>query len=328
MFNFRDNGNEELIEALGFIGNEELFKSLEQPLKIELLQSRKEFGATTIDTLIAFYESEDYNIPGDTSSAHAFLTTAVKLFQAVIAKRAYLIAAPNLDLIHTSSGRKFSQDDRIKSAFEHQINRSDDSIELQLELAIEAFIEHLNLDDDDLTGWKSSSQFLDLRKTFFESYLDFQACVDIGENRKAFRYLLPLIGEIQRSHVRAILGRDNYNSLLDRWKSRTETSEDLELISEIRPALALMTMSRAAIRFSAKWYEDGFFTRFNSALKGSKSLSQEDRQDTSNGFLQDAKLAFEALEHYLTSLRIQNGELLEVPDPFAMNDPSNKFFRA
>lgn len=328
MFNYRNNGDKELQQALGFLNEGEIFKFIEPQIRMMTLELRAAIGATVIDTLIAHYESDSFAIPGDNNAANNWMNIAVELAQSVIAHKAYSKAAPNLDLVHTSSGRKFTQDERMKAAFEHQINRSDEAIQSLEDQAFESLILHLNTDTDNLSGWIGSPAYIAQRDTFFESCKDLQNVVDIAESRKGFKMLLPIIKEVQKNTIKQIIGRSQYDLLLVRWKSRAETDADKALIEAIRPGLAYMAMAKAAIRFGAKFFQDGFFNRHDNALKGMKSLTIAERESISSGYKQDAYEAFRELENYLIEVKINANQEVIVDNPFPVSTPTNKFFRA
>ena len=86
--------------------------------------------------------------------------------------------------------------------------------------------------------------------------------------------IVSFIREAELRHIRPVLLKSRYDTIIERIKDGDTTVADFEIIMLSRPALAMLTMSIALTRLSMEFLPDGIIQNFTNNI--SKKAQQAD----------------------------------------------------
>lgn len=234
----------------------------------------------------------------------------LKLYRVPIAlKAAFDLYQANL-VSHEDQGRKVKINSTSeKMAWEWMLDR-DDIAQLQLIGRTKDRLIRF-LEENKITEWIESEQRKNQRNLFVNSVKIFEQTYPIDGSHAFLLSVLPFNMEVQRKHIKPILG-DLYNDLLSAWQDHNEFAQEEEgsgsaggglpssynqdLIDLIQEALPLKVMELAVRRKSIKAMPDSVVQKFKSMIQTSNS-SQVPMDTAVKSWLIDIeKEANEALE--------------------------------
>ena len=282
IFNKNNKGNEELRTLTG-----SYYKSNEfDKVKVKVMLSSEELaefiGEAVYDLANTHYNSDNYQAPdpepeadGSTSGSgsggtgiparpYSLLDQLVEHMQLPIAFQATMWHYQGNDLSHEDSGRKNKIDSNSeKIAWEWQYDR-DDAVALRnYHKALNRLIKFLNKHLKDFPEWEDSPARKLTLTLFIYTAEHFNRLFPIDQSEAFFLKISPLMREIERKHIKPILGADKFNALKAAIQSPEGIGEeDLELYEYICDPIPLMTMSKAVKRFFLTVIPEGVVQNF------------------------------------------------------------------
>jgi hypothetical protein len=263
IFNKDSKGNEELRILTGsYYKNNEFDKV---SVKIELA-SEDLINLVGNDIFLKaelHYQSVNYQVQSPTPQL-AMLDKLVQHIQLPIAFLATLWHYQGNDLSHEDSGRKVKiAAESEKIAWEWQYDRDDAAALRNYRRSYDRLIRFLNANADSFPEWADS----DARKSSLELFINtaghFNRLFPIDDSPVFFLRLTPLMREVERKHIKPILGTEKFNALKAAIQSGEDLSEtDQELYDYVCDPIPLLTMSMAVKRFSLTVIPEGVVQNF------------------------------------------------------------------
>jgi len=291
IFNKTNNGNEELRTQTGSYYKSNEFDKISVKVMLASEDLILLIGKAIFDRAETHYLSDNYlsvtevlPVPDpveDSGSAgeglpaadYPLLDRLVQHIQLPIAFLATLWHYQGNDISHEDSGRKMKVDKTSESiAWEWQYNRDDEAALRNYRKAFDRLIRFLNANADQLTEWKNSTAKKESLSLFINTAEHFNRLFAIDDSPVFFLRLAPLMREIERKHIKPILGTEKFNELKTLIQSGAEISEqNQELIDFICDPIPLFTMSMAVKRFSLTVIPEGVVQNFFSERSTTKA---------------------------------------------------------
>lgn len=204
---------------------------------------------------------------------YKMLDNLVQAIQLPIAFLATLWHYQGNDISHEDTGRKMKVDKTSESiAWEWQYNRDDAAALRNYQKAYDRLIRFLNANIDKLPEWKDSTAKKESLSLFISTAEHFNRLFAIDDSPVFFLRLAPIMREIERKHIKPILGSEKFNELKALIQSGEEISEpNQELIDFICDPIPLLTMSMAVKRFSLTVIPEGVVQNFFSERSTTKA---------------------------------------------------------
>lgn len=288
IFNKNTLGNEELQILTGSYYKSNEFDKISVKIMLAsedlaLLISQEVFDKAETHYLSENYQADSVPEPVESGSGsggqglpapdYAFLDKLVQAIQLPIAFLATFWHYQGNDLSHEDSGRKNKIDKTSESiAWEWQYNRDDAAAMRNYQKAFDRLIRFLNANADKLPEWKNSTAKKESLSLFINTAEHFNRLFAIDDSPVFFLRLAPVMREIERKHIKPILGSEKFNELKTLIQSGEEISEpNQELIDFICDPIPLLTMSMAVKRFSLTVIPEGVVQNFFSASQSAKA---------------------------------------------------------
>lgn len=330
LFNKNNNGTAEIREHCSFLDANLVYSKISGDVEFESEKLRKLIGDEVYQRLRIHYISADYNLDPENDATRIILNRAIYLTQAPVANFAYLQFAPNNDINHTGNGRTVHFDDESRPALEWQLDRAENSLFRKAHKQVDQLLEYLEEKKDVLVEWKNSSERLAGRELFLSSAAVLDQYFPIDESRWLFLLLVPFIRDAQTKQIRAIIGKDRYDALLEALKGHDplENSET-ELLDLINNALSLLAVSIGLKRLSFRFFPDGVLQQYTGDRLTTRAREIAGNQGiiASNEIMIDAQAKLKDLEAYITNLEVAAlpvNEIVEEEEPD--EDPIDKKF--
>jgi len=285
IFNKTNNGNEELRTLTGSYYKSNDFDKVSVKVMLSSEELAALIGQPIFDKAENHYMS-DYFLnppepePEDTGSGSAgsgstaqgipavnyeLLDELVQHIQLPIAFQATLWHYQGNDISHEDSGRKMKIDSETeKMAWEWMYDRDDAAAIRNYQKAFDRLIKFLNKNADYLPEWKNSDARKRTLDLFINTWEHFNSLFAIDNSPVFFLRLAPLMREIERKHIKPVIGSDKFNELKAALKSADgiQEEEDQELYDYICDPIPLLTMAKAVKRFSLTVIPEGVVQNF------------------------------------------------------------------
>lgn len=289
---FKPTGfSKDLKELLGFVDADMNFNSLHSDLRSATKEIIKIIGKPLYETVVTAYKTDP--IPAD--KADLIYHTRYP-----IAMNAYRLAAPTSDLRHTNNGRLMRVDDNEKSPFEWMIRKDDQNQERKYYRAIDELLNYL--EEENVSGWKSSDAYKKLKTYFVNSTEDFDEYFPIN-SRLLMLKLMPGIRKAERDYVRRIVGKTKFDELKAAQQSTTGIPEaDEPLVELIKEACVYYSLAWAMRRLTVQLFPEGVLQQYvsNKMLNSKKPQEQMESQAAFQEFTKDAENIFKEIEVLVT----------------------------
>lgn len=290
IFNKNSKGNEELRIQTGSYYKSNDFDKIS--VKVELAQDEliSLIGKAIFLKAETHYLSENYLAapvpePVETGSGsgsagegipavdYALLDKLVSYIQLPIAFLATMWHYQGNDISHEDSGRKMKIDSASeKIAWDWQYDRDDAAALRNYQRALDRLIRFLNENAESLPEWKNSEARKTSLNLFINTAEHFNRLFAIDDSPVFFLRLAPIMREIERKHIKPILGTEKFNELKAAIRSGDELTEtDQELYDYICDPIPLLTMSMAVKRFSLTVIPEGVVQNFFSERTTTKA---------------------------------------------------------
>lgn len=294
-------GNTELKELLGAVDADLKLKNLLPDIITATNDVIDLIGLEVYNKAVLVYNE------GDTADVDKPFVYAVRY---PIAVNAYRLFAPSNDLAHTNNGRKMRQDENEKLPFQWMIDSDNAALEKRYYRALDDLIKFLDRSAVETespttlyTIWTASDAFKATQKLFIRTVFEFDEAFPI-QSRLLLIKLAPGISKCEQYEIRPRVSDEKFNALKSALKSNTPITDatDLELIRLIREASAAYSLAWAMPRLSVQLYPEGVLQHVTSekaTTKGAKPTLKSETEAARQAFMQDAEIAFTAIEKLL-----------------------------
>jgi len=314
-----NKGNEELRTLTGSYYKSNEFDKVSVKIMLASEDLALLIGQPIFDRAEAHYLSDNYlalvdePVEGEADSGsggeglpapdYALLDKLVQAIQLPIAFLATLWHYQGNDISHEDTGRKMKVDKTSESiAWEWQYNRDDAAALRNYQKAYDRLIRFLNANADKLPEWKDSTAKKESLSLFISTAEHFNRLFAIDDSPVFFLRIAPIMREIERKHIKPILGTEKFNELKTLIQSGGEISEqNQELIDFICDPIPLLTMSMAVKRFSLTVIPEGVVQNFfseRSTTKANIPVTIDLVNAVSKSLWKDGEFALNELKKY------------------------------
>lgn len=322
IFNKNEKGNEELRTLTGSYYKSNDFDKISVKVELASEDLVNLIGQAIFDKAQTHYLSDYYLTPpvavpvesgsGSGSAGeglpavdYPLLDRLVQHIQLPIAFIATLWHSQGNDISHEDTGRKVKLDKTSESiAWEWQYNRDDASALRNYQKAYDRLIRFLNANN--FAEWDNSTAKKNTLSLFIDTPEHFNRLFAIDDSPVFFLRIAPLMREVERKHIKPILGTEKFNALKELIQSGAEMSEqDQELYDYVCDPIPLITMSMAVKRFSLTVIPEGVVQNFFSERSTSKAnipATLDLVTNVSRSLLKDGMLNIDELKKYWSAL--------------------------
>lgn len=270
-----------------------------------------DFNLNGIDPYIARVESEiiipnigqdqydDLNTAYNSGTPTANQQKLIDKIQPVIAQFAFLYYIPVGQLTIDNAGIRIASDEKMKAAFERQIDDLKDSTMRNGYAALEDLLKFLEANKATYTIWAGSSAYTVFKEFFITSATEFSKYYNIQNSRLTFNSLKAAMRKVEEFNVHACLDDDTYDTLKAQVLSGSVSSDNEKLLNFIKPAVAYLTIANGLTDMNVKVGDSGVVTFRNISTTTNKAY------EATSDKIQDAiiKKATEDGNAYLKRLR-------------------------
>lgn len=257
IFNKDDSGQEEIKHLLGFLDADITFKNLQTDIKLNTPELVDFIGESMYNLALTHYKkSEDDEALND----------IVEHIQLFIIIKAYLDYAPNADLSHSNSGRKFTTDENEKIPWDWQLKADNKALKSRCYKALDRLI--LLLNKSDLQEWKESVNFKKSSELFIKNTKEFDDIYNINKSHQLYFRLIPHLKSVQEKEIIPIIGGEKYEELKALIKNtNTINKANAALIIHIRNAIVHLALSKAYDLFPVEMFPEHLQYTESNAVK-------------------------------------------------------------
>lgn len=332
IFDKSGTGEDEVKGLLGFVQASIAFENYKTYISLAERDIKKiiskEVFKVAEDHYLSAYETADSGSGSGSEPTNELLDELVHKIQLPVALYAYLPYATSNDLTHSDKGRLMMTSEFEKHPFEWMIRRDDDNITSLAHKAMDVLIEFLDEHVAYFPEWKNSDAYTESKKLCINTAEVFDGIFPIESSRRLFIILIPMIKDVERKWVKPILGATDYDALKAAIIADNLTTDQQELLEYIKTPLALLTMSVAVRRLSAKVMPSGIFQEYipESVSTNPKNTAASDvRNGLAVSLEKDALVEIKRLQDYIS---VKDDAEYTPPDPTTRHSETNKFFRA
>lgn len=304
LFNKTNNGSAELRSLTGNYFANNNYEKVKGDIEFATDELAKIVGYAVVTKAATDYEAGTAN-------------ELIRYVQMPIAYLATMNMYRKNDVSHEDGGRKVKiAAEGEKSPWEWQIERDDAMLTEMYYKSVDRLIDYL--ERENIEQWTSSELRLAAQKQFIKSATEFNEYFPIDNSSRIFVMLSPFIREAERMYIKPALGNDYL-----RLRNGAELSEaDIELLTYIRPPIALLAISIAIKRLALSVFPFGVIQRIiakNHTMSAGDPPTFEMLDKVADWFEDDAEEMIEWAK------RVRNGfpEARLVPK----NSVDNKYFR-
>jgi hypothetical protein len=281
LFNKTNTGQTELKELLGFLYASNNFANIKTDIALAEEDMIELIGQAVYDRAKTYYDN-----PDPVNELNANLVKHIQLPVAYYAAHAY---TAHTDVSHGGDGRKIIvAKEGEKLAWEWMLNRDDEAILNKAHKTTDRLIAFLEKNEDKIEEWKGSDVQKAARRLFIPTTKIFESVFPIDNSRRFFIKIIPFMEEIERKHIRPILGVERYEDIKAALKAGSYEDTD-GFLSLIRVPVAYLTLSTAIRRLSITLLPNGIFQDYES-----ERMTQKAKQPASINVRREVLKALEA----------------------------------
>lgn len=323
LFNKDSTGQAELKELLGFLYASTNFSNIKTDIELAEEDMIELIGQGVYDRAKTYYES-----PNPVSTLNANLVKHIQLPVAYYAEYTY---AAHTDVSHGPSGRKIIIDpENEKLAWEWMLIKDDEAILNKAHKTTDRLIAFLEKNKNDISEWNNSDSQKAARRLFIPTTKIFDSIFPIDNSRRFFIKIIPFMDEIERKHIRPVLGVERYDDIKSALQSGDYADPD-GLLSLIRVPIAYLTLCIAIRRLSITLLPNGIFQDYVSdsmTQKAKQSASFNVRREVITAMESDGMFELQNLQKEITKLDTEaSGETYEPKELTDHMDTETKVFR-
>lgn len=272
IFNRNNNGAAELRQLTGSYYANNNFDKIAVKVELATEDVIKLIGNAVYVRAEAHYTGTNYNLEEPTPE-QAFLDKLVQHIQLPIAYLATMWHYQGNDISHEDTGRKMKIDDGSeKMAWEWMYDRDDAAALRNYHKTFDRLVRFMDANAGTLTEWAESDARKKAHSLFINRAKRFNELFPIDDSPVFYLRLVPLMREIERKHIKPVIGAEKFEQLKALLASGTEPEDDdAELIEYISDPIPLLTMAVAVKRFSLTLIPEGVVQGFISETQSRKA---------------------------------------------------------
>lgn len=330
LFNKNNTGSEELKKLIGFFYASNSFDNI----KIDIVLAEEEMteliGKDVYDKANEHYNSNAYE-KEDPSEAEILLDNLVHYIQLPVAFYAWKSFSVNADVSHEDTGRRVKIDpEREKLAWEWMLEKDDQAVLNKAHKTTDRLIAFLEVNVDSIDEWKNSDARKASLSLFINTAKDFDSIFPIEQSRRFFLKIVPFIKEVERIHIKPVLGAERFDEIKTAITAGNFEDAD-HILDYIKVPVALYAMSVAVKRLSIEVLPNGVFQNYVSdrITQNAKIPAALDvRREVGISLENDGKQQLFVLQEYLKKLNAEDaGESYIPTDITERMSEDNKFIR-
>lgn len=330
LFNKNDNGTEELKNLIGFFYASNSFSNIQTDIMLAEEEMAELIGKELYDLADEHYNSEDYE-GEDPEEETQLLDDLVHHIQLPVAYYAYKSFSANVDISHEDTGRRVKIDpEREKLAWEWMLEKDDQAVLNKAHKTTDRLIAWLEEHVEEIEEWESSDARKATLSLFINTAKDFDAIFPIDQSRRFFLKIVPFIREVERVHIKPVLGPDRFDEIKAAIEAGEFEDED-HILEYIKVPVALYAMSIAVKRLSIEVLPNGVFQNYVSdrLTQNAKNAAATDvRREVGQSLENDAKQQLWVLQEYLNKLNADDSGETYIPSEITDRmSEDNKFIR-
>ncbi|MBW6491871.1 MAG: hypothetical protein K0B15_11835 [Lentimicrobium sp.] len=198
---------------------------------------RNILGNSLTDELLTYYNAP-VATPPDPPINGSEMENLLPYAQRVIAKFAFFLGAPNMDLKLTDAGFGVVSNQNIAPASKERVNRFVSSLESDGWDAIETLLRFLELNKDDYPGWENSDAYTLQLRNFINSAEEFDKYVNINKSRLRFMNFRNIMDDIEILKIEPVISKPLADLIRDEIRSNTLQQQHHVILPMIKRAIA------------------------------------------------------------------------------------------
>ncbi|NQY30917.1 MAG: hypothetical protein HRT69_15795 [Flavobacteriaceae bacterium] len=293
IFNKNNTGQEELKILLGFLDADLNFSNLQTDIELNTTDVVDFIGEDMYQKALDHYNSTDTDVK---------LDDIVKRIQLFIILKAYLDYAPNADLSHSNSGRKYTSDENEKIPWEWQLTNDEKANKSRCYKSLDRLI--LLLNKSDYPEWKDSDQYKKASGLFVKNTKEFNEVYNINNSHQLYFRLVPQLTVVQQMHIITIIGITKYDELKAVVKATDPISTpDTLLLLHIRSAIVHLALAKAYKLLPVEMFPEHLQYTENTSMKA-KARAEVAQEITQIGLASIVSLTIEYAKQTATYTEI------------------------
>jgi hypothetical protein len=210
----------------------ESFSSYEEDAVIKYITPL--VGPEIIDEMVAWYSIWDGTTTNSTDEWNAKL---LKHIQRALTFYILLDAAPSMVLDMGDNGLTEKTSDNTTASRQWTFDRLVEYLSSSADSFAENLLAYLDMNIAEYPIYESSAFRLEAKKLFIDSGKRLNQFVSVTEPRRFYTALIQSITKIENLTIKEMLGVSLFNELKDQLSTNTLSSENLNLVSVIRPVV-------------------------------------------------------------------------------------------
>lgn len=248
-----------------------------------------------------------------------------------LANLAYLLYIPIGNIQISDSGFHVTETANKKIASQYRIEDIKKSFKEAGYEGIDVLLEFLEDNASTYSKWKSSGAYTIFKQFFINTATDFSDYFDINSSRLTFLSMKSTMKKIEEFEIRSVISK----ALFDKIKieiANTLSADNKTLLNDyIKPAVAHLTIARAAIDLPVEFTDSGLFI---SSIVGEKIAQKRKAPDNQISALisaaqKDGQAYIEQMERFLNDNpdkypEYKASDIFDDTDDASKNDFNNK----
>ncbi len=175
----------------------------------------------------------------------------------VIAPLAFWKYLPFAQVKAGQQGLMIMDDGEMRPATDVQVKSFINSMQLDGFASMDRLLRWLETNKATYTDWAASPQFTQFKSTYIQTVVQFEKYVKIGESRRMFRAMYPLLEQTENFKIVPVISQALHNEIKAQILADTVTVENQALLNYIKPAVALHTIAAATEVMACKMDHKG-----------------------------------------------------------------------
>ncbi len=205
------------------------------------------------DDLNGAYNNEPYTL----SPAQTKLLAKV---QAALTCFAFNLWLPFGQVQIDNSGIRIANTDTMKTAFQWQTDKLDQSSLQSGFSALEQLLVFMEANKSDYSLWAGSSSYTVYKSLFITTAIQFDTLFSINQSRLVFISLMPAMKKVEDFFIRAVLDPATFASIKSDITSGTVGADNQALLNYIQPAVAHLAIAKGLTDKSITLNDRGVLT--------------------------------------------------------------------
>ena len=180
--------------------------------------------------------------------------------QEPLASLAFLAYIPIGNLQISDSGFSVAETPTKKVASQFRIEDIKKSFRESGHDGLDTLLEFLEENSDTYHLWKNSSAYTVFKQFFIHTSRDFSSLYNINESRLTFMAMSSTMKKVEEFEIRSVISKELYKTIKTEILDDELTADNKILLEEhIKPAVAHLTVARAALDLTVDLTDEGIF---------------------------------------------------------------------